>query len=1031
MNGRENKRMFLAMSLLIAAFTPGAFGRTLVVYPDGLAPAGGSQVELLSGPLYPSIQAAIDDSVEGDTIVLAGGTFKGEGNRDIDFKGKSITLRSTDPNDPAVTALTIIDCQGSGAEPHRAFYFHSAEDADCVVAGITITNGCASGDYGPAASGGAVYCKGSSPTFTNCIFKGNWADDDGGAIYNYQSAPNVANCMFVANCAGYAGGSVSNKTQSDATFVNCLFVGNASDTSVCGMWNFRSSPTLTNCTFQYRDSAMANSSASTPVVTNCIFWGMVAPLSGSPVVRTSCIQDADPDDDLVFEGPGNIDDDPLFADGYGADGLPGTGDEDLHLLPGSPCLDTGDTAAIGALAPLDLDGRPRVANGVVDMGPYEGAAQGIVLSTHSIVVDEGGSATFEAALAMDPGGTIEVHVGWASGDGDIGVVSPDVLLFNSLNYGASQTVTLDAAEDADYLNGSALIRLSGPGLNTTGLWATEWDNDVPKTIYVDSDASGSNNGSSWADAFADLQSALAVARIQPQAEQIHVAEGIYRPAEADGDRKAAFQLVEGIAVRGGYAGFGHPNPDARDIDAYETILSGDLNGNDLPGAGPQDPTKQDNACGVVTCADGGPDTLLEGFTITAGNANVGWVYERGGAMAIVAGSPTVKDCTFAGNCAWAEEGGAGGAIVIGSANPTFMDCKFLGNVADTGIPDHGAGNGGAIYSDGDPTLIRCAFIANSAAGNDGGAFYSSGGSPTFTDCQFLENSARTDGGAICGGAMTLTGCTFVGNVSTRGLGGGIFGGGGSTLSACVFTGNRALYRGGALHSTWRGLNPVGCLFSGNTAGHYGGAISAWGAEMNVSNCTFAGNRSPAGRAIACYSYKKDDPSDLALINCILWDGGEEIWNDDASTISITYSDFSGGWEGQGNIDTDPCFARAGHWDDMGTPDDANDDSWVDGDYHLKSQAGRWNQDIEAWTLDETTSQCIDAGDPAGPIGLEPFPNGGIVNMGAYGATAEAGKSYFGEPACQKIAAGDINGDCKVDFGDFSIMALHWLNEPNE
>jgi len=96
------------------------------------------------------------------------------------------------------------------------------------------------------------------------------------------------------------------------------------------------------------------------------------------------------------------------------------------------------------------------------------------------------------------------------------------------------------------------------------------------------------------------------------------------------------------------------------------------------------------------------------------------------------------------------------------------------------------------------------------------------------------------------------------------------------------------------------------------------------------------------------------------------------------------------------------------------------------DYHLKSQAGRWDANEGRWTTDDVTSPCIDAGDPMSPIGLEPFPNGGRINMGAYGGTAEASKSYFGEPVCETIVAGDLNGDCKVDFVDIEIMARHWL-----
>lgn len=99
---------------------------------------------------------------------------------------------------------------------------------------------------------------------------------------------------------------------------------------------------------------------------------------------------------------------------------------------------------------------------------------------------------------------------------------------------------------------------------------------------------------------------------------------------------------------------------------------------------------------------------------------------------------------------------------------------------------------------------------------------------------------------------------------------------------------------------------------------------------------------------------------------------------------------------------------------------------ANGDYHLKSQAGRWDPNSQSWVQDAVTSPCIDAGNMERAIGFEPFPNGGIVNLGAYGGTAEASKSYFGEPVCETIIAGDINGDCKIDLADFQIMAHHWL-----
>jgi len=132
----------------------------------------------------------------------------------------------------------------------------------------------------------------------------------------------------------------------------------------------------------------------------------------------------------------------------------------------------------------------------------------------------------------------------------------------------------------------------------------------------------------------------------------------------------------------------------------------------------------------------------------------------------------------------------------------------------------------------------------------------------------------------------------------------------------------------------------------------------------------------------------------------------------ASDIHINYSDlFNETWSGAGNINVDPCFA------------DLNN-----GDYHIKSQAGRWDANERRWTKDEVTSLCIDAGNLSSPIGLEPFPNGGLINMGAYGGTEQASKSYFGQPPCETIVAGDVNGDCIVNLVDFALIAFHWLEE---
>lgn len=209
----------------------------------------------------------------------------------------------------------------------------------------------------------------------------------------------------------------------------------------------------------------------------------------------------------------------------------------------------------------------------------------------------------------------------------------------------------------------------------------------------------------------------------------------------------------------------------------------------------------------------------------------------------------------------------------------------------------------------------------------------------------------------------------------------------------------------------------------------------------ISNCIFANisymclRPSPVTQIVACHGLIENctmgnmydgievfPGGTTTLKNCILHNSSWFLVPSEA-TLNISYcnveresysvmGDGTINW-GPGNFDADPCFA------DEGSRQAA-------GDYHLKSQAGRWDANDVGWTTDEVTSPCIDAGDPAAPIDYEPFPNGGIVNMGAYGGTAEASKSYFGKPPCAHITAGDVNGDCIVDFKDVSLILSHWL-----
>jgi len=118
-----------------------------------------------NGPAdFNNIQAAINDE-DGDIVIVRDGTYTGEGNRDIDFLGKAIIVRSE--NGPE---NCIIDCQASYGDPHRGFYFHSGENRNSIVQGFTITNGFDGGwDCSGLCSGGGILCLGASPTIINNI----------------------------------------------------------------------------------------------------------------------------------------------------------------------------------------------------------------------------------------------------------------------------------------------------------------------------------------------------------------------------------------------------------------------------------------------------------------------------------------------------------------------------------------------------------------------------------------------------------------------------------------------------------------------------------------------------------------------------------------------------------------------------------------------------------------------------------------------------------------------------------------------
>ncbi|MBA3684304.1 MAG: hypothetical protein H0W72_03585, partial [Planctomycetes bacterium] len=298
-------------------------------------------------------------------------------------------------------------------------------------------------------------------------------------------------------------------------------------------------------------------------------------------------------------------------------------------------------------------------------------------------------------------------------------------------------------------------------LGATLVQATAQINDNEGSIiYVDAGAlAGSNNGTSWANAYTSLQSALTAAVANTQ---IWVKAGTYKPTTGV-DRTLTFTLKNGVAVLGGFAG-GETRSDQRDWVKSQTVLSGDIN---VGG------TATDNSYRVVVGVTG---ATLDGFTVRDGYGDNGAAANTrngGGLQLLNAAAPLVRHCVFTAN--FANFGGAVSTYnelnIALAVAPVFERCVFAGNSA--------ASQGGAVYHSlttpvtASATFDSCVFAGNTCSTGSGGAIYFGTATAAIRGCTFVGNSATT-GGAIAYDnsnatfSMTLVNCVLSGNSATTG-----------------------------------------------------------------------------------------------------------------------------------------------------------------------------------------------------------------------------------------------------------------------
>ncbi|MEY3367202.1 MAG: hypothetical protein RI973_357 [Bacteroidota bacterium] len=434
--------------------------------------------------------------------------------------------------------------------------------------------------------------------------------------------------------------------------------------------------------------------------------------------------------------------------------------------------------------------------------------------------------------------------------------------------------------------------------------------------YVTQTGSGSMDGSNWANALAGTQ--IQTALNDPCIKEIWVAAGTYHPTNTVGgatDRHKAFQLKNGVALYGGFAG-----NEGQDFDlslrdfSNETILSGDLG---------TAADESDNSFHVIHHPSGSnldSTAIIDGFVISFGNANGSGSETNGGGMLNDGNSPKVRNCVFSYNKAAV----AGGGVDNKNSSAKFEDCSFFFNEATNG------GGGVTNESGGSPSFSNCTFDGNSAITGNGGAVYNLTVSPEFNNCSFANNTASGRGGAIfnfTGSNPVYRGGSIYGNSAPNGGGVVHQGSGTSKYIGVTFHSNLAIEgsagSGGAVFVDGSCTSElVNCLLYFNSSTSYGGAAYLHtGGTLKVVSTTLSKNSSNSGGGI--YS---NSGSNLDLYNSIAWENlasywGHEIFEVDPNGFNAYNSCFANGfydiWESAVEtncVHTNPRFRDAANDD---------------------------------------------------------------------------------------------------------------------
>jgi hypothetical protein len=992
-------KKFWTITMILLLLASLAHGRTITV---GLG----------LGYDYAKIQPAINAAQEGDVVVVA----QGEYGEPIRFKGVDIILTSVDPNDVDCRRSTEIEVDG-GSGP--GVTFTGSESPACVIRGLTIEKGWA---WGITSYGGGIRGNGTKATIRNCNVQGNRADLGGGGLHDcdgliegcsiednvveaedfivakgaglYECDGIISNCIIAQNRAGDdrtgAQGEGGGLYGCNGKIVGCIIEDNYVIGNGGGLYNCAE---VLNCTIvgNYvtgQGGAIYHDSDS-GIVSNSIIWDNRAAFGGQILVECSSVNSVPWNlsigysnvqgglgETIVAEGcklqweSTNFDLDPLFArPGYWSSGTKWR-HGDYHLLDGSPCIDAGNPVGDYG-GQTDIDGQERLIGRHVDVGAdeYEYVYVAPALVRLDMAgpgeVQEKASAQYAATAYYEDNSTVDVtnEAMWSAEPEGIGVVDANGLFtVGELDELVKLMVKVEYGE-GQVVRDAHKVVLCVPMPEPTDIY------------YVDvAGGNDDNDGLSRDTAFKTIQRGINEAE---NGNTVLVYPGVYREEVRFKGKAITVGSAEDAAILENPGDFAVSfySGEGPESTLENFVIRNSMTGISISGSSPtiRNLTIVDNKSGIEAYADSEPDI---GNCIFWDNAEAdllgceaqySWIQLD---VAPVLMDGLVNYWSFdetSGNMAYDIIGGQDG-MIHGAyrAQRAFSRALGLDGIDDyvelpanepVWLPLEDFTLSVWVYFDRDPVSLS----------NDSEVIldlnYGASSKPVNDLGYNIQRCG--DSGKLCFHMTTTT------------------------------NSDENLYSNEVLAAKkWYHIVSVR---EGEIQAIYVNGLLDESRTCSVDPIDFVGiyddDRINIGRFTTNIGYPryylKGKIDDVMIFGRAL--SGEEIQQLYQSRLS-----------GYGFI-TNPLFAAP-----------SNDD------YHLLSQQGRYWPEHKVWVLDEVTSPCIDGGNPEDDYSIEREPNGGRINMGAYGGTGYASMSEM------QWLDGDINHDGIVNMIDLAMLAENWL-----